>query len=71
MTSEKELIDDAFYVEKQRWGTWVSENLAGVSLVTSMTKEFCIDATRFYLKGLQEGFSAPESVHDGIVSGKL
>ena len=71
MTNEKELIDDVFYVEKQRWGTWVSENLEGAPLVTSMTKEFCIDATRFYLKGLQEGFSVTESVHRGTVDGKL
>ena len=68
---QRELIDDCFYVQKQRWGTWVSEDSMGKQLVTSFTEDECIKATRFYLKGRQEGFSEPEVIHDGTVEGKL
>jgi hypothetical protein len=63
-------IDDAFYVKKQRWGTWVSYDKNDKALVTSLTEENCINATRFYLKGLQEGFSESFK-HEGTVGGKL
>lgn len=69
--AEKELIDDCFYVQKERWGTWISEDTVGTKLITSFTKESCIQATRFYLKGRQEGFSEPEMIHKGTVDGKL
>jgi len=68
---QRELIDDCFYVQQQRWGTWVSEDSMGKQLVTSFTENECIKATRFYLKGRQEGFSEPEVIHDGTVGGKL
>ena len=68
---ELELIDDAFYVKQQRWGTWVSYDKDGKELVTSLTEESCTSGTRFYLKGRQEGFSEPEKVHEGTVGGKL
>jgi len=68
---QRELIDDCFYVQQQRWGTWVSEDSMGKQLVTSFTEDECIKATRFYLKGRQEGFSEPEVIHDGTVGGKL
>lgn len=68
---ERELIDDCFYVQKQRWGTWISEDSMGKQLVTSPNRETCIQASRFYLKGRQEGFSEPEVIHDGTVRGKL
>lgn len=67
---KKELIDDAFYVEKQRWGTWNSHDANGKVIITSLTEDQCISATRFYLKGKQEGFS--ESVtYESVVGGKL
>jgi hypothetical protein len=67
---EKKLIDDAFYVEQKKYGLWGSTDKDGTGLVTSLTEEQCISATRFYLKGRQEGF--PESkVHSGTVDGKL
>lgn len=69
--NEKNLIDNAFYVKKQRWGTWVSYDEKDQSLITSLTEQLCIEATRFYLKGRQEGFSEPEKVHEGVVGGKL
>jgi hypothetical protein len=70
----KELIDDVFYVEEQRWGTWNSYNKEGKALLTSLTEEACIRATRFYLKGMQEGWNNTESVvksENSIVGGKL
>jgi len=68
--SEKKLIDDCFYVEQKKYGLWDSKDLEGNGLVTSLTEEQCISATRFYLKGRQEGF--PETkTHEGVVGGKL
>ena len=70
MNEEKKLIDDCFYVEQKKWGTWDSTDKDGKGLVTSLTEESCISATRFYLKGRQEGW--PETkVYDGQVGGKL
>ncbi len=67
---EHEWYDDAFRVEQKRFGTWDSYTKEGKCIITSLTKENCINATRFYLKGLQEGF--PEAkTHEGTVGGKL
>ena len=67
---EKKLIDDCFYVEQKKWGTWDSTDKDGKGLVTSLTEESCISATRFILKGRQEGF--PESkTYESKVGGKL
>jgi len=67
---EKKLIDDCFYVEQKKWGTWDSTDKEGKDLVTSFTEESCIAATRFYLKGRQEGW--PETrTYEGQVGGKL
>jgi hypothetical protein len=68
--SDKQLIDEAFCVEKKRWGTHQSYDKEGKELITSLTEDQCISATRFYLKGRQEGF--PESTtYSGSVGGKL
>lgn len=65
-------IDDAFTVKEQRWGTWVSYNLEGKELITSMTKEACTAATHWYLKSLQDGFDDHDVIkHEGQVGGKL
>jgi len=64
------MIDDAFYVEQKKWGTWQSYDKDGNGLVTSLTEEQCISATRFILKGRQEGF-IESKVYDGEVGGKL
>jgi len=66
----KEFIDDAFYVEQQKWGTWDSYDKEGKQLITSLTEDECIKATRFYLKGRQEGFSESKS-YESEVGGKL
>ena len=70
MTSEKKLIDECFYIEKKRYGLWDSTDLEGNGLITSLTEQSCIEATRFYLKGRQEGW--PETrTYEGEVGGKL
>jgi hypothetical protein len=72
MTNEnKELIDGCFYVEEKRWATWDSYDLEGKCIITSLTKEGCINATRFYLKGKQEGKFEEEKTYSGEVGGKL
>ena len=71
-TEHTTLIDGAFTVDRHRWGTWVSLDADGVKLITSLTEEDCIAATRFYLKGLQEGWDdANTTKHEGTVGGKL
>jgi hypothetical protein len=67
----KELIDEAFYVEQSNWKTWKSYDKDGKSLVTSLTYQACISATRFYCKGLQEGFGEGTKSYEGSVEGKL
>jgi hypothetical protein len=64
--------DDAFWVKKQRWGTFVSIDADDLEIITSMTEEQCIAATRWYLKGLQEGWDDNNVIkHEGTVGGKL
>jgi hypothetical protein len=68
--TEKKLIDDAFYVDEKKYGLWYSTDKEGNGLITSLTEESCISATRFLLKGRQEGFTESKT-YDGQVSGKL
>ena len=65
------LIDGAFTVDKARWGTWRSYDQEGKGLITSLTEEACVNATRFYLKAQQDGFTENASSYDGVVGGKL
>lgn len=70
--AEVDWIDDAFRIEQKKWGTWESFDKKGKGLVTGLTKESCLSGTRFYLKGLQEGWEGVESTqHEGTVGGKL
>ena len=71
MEEKQTLVDDCFYIQKKKYGLWYSTDLEGNGLVTSLTEEQCVSATRFYLKGRQEGFPEPEKVHEGVVGGKL
>ena len=69
---QKTLIDDCFYVENQRWGTWKSYDKDGKALVTSLTSEACVAATRYYLKLKQENNLNDIGVsYEGTVGGKL
>lgn len=68
--AEVNWIDDLFRVEETRWKTWRSFTKEGKELITSLNKENCIEATRFYLKGCQEGWD-PAKSYEGTVGGKL
>ena len=63
-------IDGAFTVDKARWGTWRSFDREGKEIITSLTEEQCISATRWYLKAKQDGFDEAPT-HSGEVGGKL
>jgi hypothetical protein len=66
------LIDGCFTVDKARWGTWRSFDKEGKELITALTEEVCVHTTRFYLKGLQDGWDDHNVVkHEGSVGGKL
>lgn len=70
--TQKTLIDDAFYVEQTRWKTWNSYDKDGKPIITGLHEQSCIDATRFYLKGCQEGWDDSDvTKHEGTVGGKL
>jgi hypothetical protein len=68
--SEIEWIDSCFRIEEKSWGTWTSYNKEGGGIVTSSSKEQCILATRFYLKGKQEGFEEVKN-YESKIAGKL
>jgi len=58
MTEQQQTTyDDAFTVKRQRWGTFVSHDLKGAALITSLKEELCVAATRWYLKARQDGDS--------------
>ena len=70
--SDIEWIDDAFYVQESRWKTYTSFSKEGKGIITSLSRESCIAATRFYLKGCQEGWNDTNAIkHEGVVGGKL
>lgn len=72
MEKEKKLYDDCFYVQEKRYGLWDSTDLEGKGLITALTEEECVKGTRFYLKGMQEGWPEDNAVkYDGVVGGKL
>lgn len=69
---EKQLIDDAFYVEEKLWGTWDSYDKDGKCIITSLTEESCVRATRYYLKLKQENrLNEVERTYSSTVDGKL
>ena len=65
------LIDGCFTVDKARWGTWRSFDAEGKEIITALTEEQCISATRWYLKSKQEGFTDKARTYDSAVGGKL
>ena len=71
--AEHEWIDDCFRVYETQYKLWHSASKEGEELVTALTKQQCINGTRFYLKGRQEGWAEENSrvVNDGVVGGKL
>jgi|DEB0MinimDraft_6_1074348.scaffolds.fasta_scaffold79540_4 hypothetical protein len=71
--SEHEWIDDCFRVYKTRFKIWHSASKDGKELITALSKDVCIQMTRFYLKGRQEGWPESNSrvLNSGVVGGKL
>lgn len=67
---EKQLIDEAFYVEQKKYGLWQSHHPDGKGIITSLTEEEVIRSTRWYLKCLQEGFEETKT-YSSEVGGKL
>ncbi len=65
------IIDDAFWIKKQRWGTFVSVGADDLEIITALTEEICISSTRWYLKQRQEGFTDDARTYDSVVGGKL
>jgi hypothetical protein len=55
--TDYEWIDDCFRVEEKKYGTFSSYDREEKQLITSLTLENCINATRYYLKLKQEGLS--------------
>lgn len=69
---EKKLIDNCFYVEQKQWGTWGSTDKNGNKLITSLTENTCVSATRYYLKLKQENrLNEVEVSYSSVVDGKL
>ena len=68
---QQRVYDESFTVNKHRWGTFVSYDLEGGILITSLTEDSCINATRWYLKARQEGFEEPVANYQSTVEGKL
>lgn len=64
--------DDTFAIEKTRWGTYRSIDKEGREIITALNEDLCLQHTRFYLKGKQDGWdSLSTSTYDGTVGGKL
>ena len=69
---EKQLIDDAFYVEQKKYGLWDSYYPDGKGIITALTEEECVKATRFMLKLKQENrLNEVGNTYSGTVDGKL
>ena len=69
---DKKLIDDCFYIEEKKWGTWDSYTPEGKCIVTSLTEENCVNATRYMLKLKQENCLNEVGVtYSSTVDGKL
>jgi hypothetical protein len=65
------VYDDAFWVKAQSWGTFVSVGADDLEIITSLTEDQCVSATRWYLKCRQEGFPEETNSYDSTVGGKL
>lgn len=70
-TNDYEWHDECFRVYETNYGLWHSVSKEGKQLITALTETQCIHATRFYLKGSQDGWPEPEVIHEGVVGGKL
>lgn len=73
MQEQEQWIDECFRVYETQYGLWHSAKKDGTELITALTKDVCIQMTRFHLKGEQEGWSEENNrvLNDGKVGGKL
>lgn len=70
--TDYEWIDDCFRIEQKRFGTFGSYDRKEKQLITSLTREQCINATRYYLKLQQENLLKNVEVsYTSTVDGKL
>jgi hypothetical protein len=70
--SDKQLIDEAFYVEQSTWKTWKSYDKDDNPIITSLSEDICVSSTRYYLKLKQENCLNEVGVsYEGTVGGKL
>ena len=65
--------DDAFRVEQKKYGLWDSYDRDGKCIITALTEEQCVTATRWYLKQIQENTldKTIERTYSSEVGGKL
>ena len=72
---DAEWIDDAFYIEKTRFGLYTSilKNPFGQHFITGPTHEAVLTMSRWHLQCLQEGTldDYTRVVNSGVVGGKL
>ena len=68
-----EWIDDSFRVEQKKYGLWDSYDKDGKCIITALTEEQCVTATRWYLKQIQENTldKTVERTYSLEVGGKL
>jgi hypothetical protein len=71
--NKKYYDNDAFYVEEKKYGLWDSYDKDGKGIITALTEEQCVTATRWYLKQIQENTldKTVEKTYSSEVSGKL
>ena len=68
----EQFYDDAFYVKQKKWGTWDSYDKDGKCIITSLTEDECVRATRYYLKLKQENRLNDVGIsYEGTEGGKL
>lgn len=68
-----EWIDDTFRVEQKKYGLWDSYDKDGKCIITALTEDQCVTATRWYLKQIQENTldKTAERTYSSEVGGKL
>jgi len=69
--SDYEWIDNIFRVQQKSFGTWSSYSKDGAGILTALSKEHLISATRWYLQAKQEGFPEQTIQCNGNAEEKL
>ena len=71
--AEVDWIDDAFYVERNRFGLFTSVKKNGDKFLTGLTREAVVEMSRWHLKCEQEGTldQFTRVVGKAVVDGKL